>query len=682
MRTVILIASAMFALSGCTLVNSVDYNKLDASDAGLDAMDSGDLDAGDGGDAGDAGDADAGDTAPRCSDIPENCDDNTDNNCNGFIDCHDFECSQLEKCCSRGTDSVLDYTNTITWDYIPSAQGVGPDLMSNQIIKFAGSGDPTGLLTSCLPLEAGYEIRTTFTLERLTCDATTYPCFARLALTPTPDSSPGSRILEDLGVEMTGDGHVIVTLASSTLPTDTIQIGLDGSVGVVLTLTAGTYPGGEPALVATVRATPSGGTGTVTILAGEPIAPLDRLLGGEAGSDCVETRGLRLAVEGAGSQIRVAPILTTTLQCLNLGRFEMPTEDDDPVSHGPVDGRFSDLHWTSWGSGGVGAPSLVRRTETGGTYWHVFGDATDLDRGQEGAVPLAFRVGHSKVGATEWNANEWITTAGDVSRFGTDCDPECWSDDYSIREPSVVDPGVGASFAMAAAVRNGAMAPDIYGLHTGPISRSQHSRRDPRITIMPELPCVSLRHPALVPREQDASTGYWLFFACETATEVFDIRVAMLNTDLEVVGDFPGEAIISPVAATFRASSVYAPEVLVDYDGSGLHTFRMWFLARDGDQKVSVGMAQGQLTVGQIGTMPSDGVPPTFHLYGANPILEDGPTFFDECSDCVTTGLSVLRVDNTTLRFLFARSDDEGNPWDRRFVPAEQYWRAGWAPPP
>jgi len=154
--------------------------------------------------------------------------------------------------------------------------------------------------------------------------------------------------------------------------------------------------------------------------------------------------------------------------------------------------------------------------------------------------------------------------------------------------------------------------------------------------------------------------------------------VAELTRGLTVVGVFPGDPIFeSALLGPFAASAVYAPEVLVDYDASGYHTFRMWFLARNADQEVSVGMAQGQLTREDI-----DGNrPPTFEPYGANPILRDGPAFFDDCADCVTTGLSVMRVDSTTIRFLFARSDDEGNAWDRRFVPAEQYWRASSDPP-
>ncbi|MBW2461728.1 MAG: hypothetical protein JRH11_08780, partial [Deltaproteobacteria bacterium] len=250
MRTVLLIASAMFALSACTLVNTVDYNKLDASDTGTDAMDSGDPDAGDGGDDGDGGDADAGDTGPRCSDLQEMCGDGVDNNCNGLVDCNDFACGQLEKCCSRGMEGVLDYNSGIAWDGIPMPPGTRPDFDGNTIMKFAGTGAPTGLLTSCLPLEAGYEIRTSFTLARMDCDDTSYECFARIALTPSPGSSPGNRILEDIGVEMMSDGHLVVTRASSVVPTDSVEIGVGGSIGVVLTLTAGAYPDGEPALVA------------------------------------------------------------------------------------------------------------------------------------------------------------------------------------------------------------------------------------------------------------------------------------------------------------------------------------------------------------------------------------------------------------------------------------------------
>ncbi len=677
MRSVVLIASAMFALSGCTLLNAVDYNKLDASDAGPDAMDSGDLDAGDA-DAGDGGDADAGDTGPLCKDIPEDCDNTLDDNCNGLVDCNDFACGQLEKCCSRGTENVLDFNSGITWDAIPDPPMTRPDLDGNRIIKFAGTGAPTGLLTSCLPLEAGYEIRTAFTLARMTCDDLSYDCFARIALTPTPGSSPGSRILEDIGIEMKSDGHLVVTSASSTLPTEAIDgVGVGGTINVVLTLTAGAYPGGEPALLATVRAAPGGGSGSV-ILQDEPIAPLDRLLGGEAGTDCRETRGLRLAVEGAGSQIHVEPIRTLTLQCLNLGRFDDPTTDGDSLSAGPVDSSLADLQWTSWGSGGVGAPSLVQHTSTPDTFWDVFGDATDLDRGEEGATPLSFRIGHSTVGVTEWNADEWVTTAMTRPRFGPNCAPDCWSDSYSIREPSVVNTGAGSTFDMAAAVRDTSMDRDTYGLHVGPIAKSPDNRSDDLpVTIMPAAPCNSLRHPALVPRNPDGSDGYWLFFACETATEVFDIRAVKLTNSLTVDGVFPGESIFDSSLGPFASSAVYAPEVLVDYDAGGHHTFRMWFLARNGDQEVSVGMAQGQLDDDQI----MNDQPPSFELYGANPILEDGPTFFDDCADCVTTGLAVLRVDETTLRFLFARSADDGDLWDRRFVPAEQYWRASSAPP-
>jgi hypothetical protein len=132
--------------------------------------------------------------------------------------------------------------------------------------------------------------------------------------------------------------------------------------------------------------------------------------------------------------------------------------------------------------------------------------------------------------------------------------------------------------------------------------------------------------------------------------------------------------VLAPVAGTYSAGALYAPEVLVEHDPSadGRHIFRLWALARDATQsRVSVALFQGQLDEQQATT---DDLP-TFVPFGANPIITEDHAIFSDCADCELLGLSVARVPGSqALRLLVARRVNGGTAADYQLVPYEQYW--------
>jgi len=693
MRHHILVAFSLLAvlLGGCSLINAPDRDLLSDGgvDSSMDSMVDGRVD-------GDAGDADTGiDTG--CENIPEHCGDGDDNNCNFLVDCADPQCAAQEQCCdptAAGDPVRWTFTELLGWERLPTGGSMTPPVDNDRELIDFPEGVQGILRLECVPLAAGYRLQTSFQMTSATCPEGD-GCFVAIVLTPAPGAGPGARITDDLGVTVDQTGTFTITNDGDVLAQEVGFAGVDHVVNVVIAVTVGLDEGDSPSLLGTVTLENGNTMRSVTPLTAYAFAPLDRLIIDDA--TCADVGGLRLAIEGSGSQFSVHPMTYSPLECTNAGKFDVPDEGDDLLSSGNgMLMRTRSLDWGEWAAGGIGSPALGVAADGG--RWHVMGDATNYDRGEDPFVELGFGIGYSA--ASNWNLT-WSSQSQALAKTGP-CNPACTSLDpdgctmtelsmclpgggppaHSVRDPSMGVQAIpsGGSIQVAYARRLGV---DRYGIavdsgfEIGMASGNQ-PERDARFEPGMAPPfdmCTSLRDPVLVPVDPNdaGNDNQWLFYSCFQSLEVADIHVIEVDRDLVYEDGSHRVVVDRGTVGEWGSTSVWSPELVVDYEpsgGRGRHLYRLWFLGRNAMRdRVSVGLLQGQVDPDASTELPS------FAPFGANPVLRDGDV--PDCPDCFIEGLAVARdPGENKIRFLIALQDEVGVEEDWHYAPFEQFWKA------
>jgi hypothetical protein len=669
-------------------------------------------------DTGDAGDGDTGDGTDACS-RAEVCTGGEDEDCDTLIDCADPDCASLDQCCMGGTEESVPWTGDELanyWAPLPSGGLNYPRTNGGLIVEFPA--EVQGILRNdCVPLATGYRLTTAFERVETTCPQGS-GCFASLVITPAPGAPMGARLPDDLAVTIDETGRIEVTNSGRSIGSAP-DLAIEGqTIYVTITVTVGPDgDGGESSLLGAVTIRPGGGS-PIELVAGFAFAPIRHLIRGEA--DCEEVGGLRVGVEGLGTQFEVSPLIREPLECINAGRFVPPSAVDgnQRLTAATTGARMVSLGWgppipeSSWCSGGLGSPALGVQLVDTNIAWHVAGDATNYDRTQDPvAAELGFAIGFSRSAPGNWGS--WDSYASDEPKVGP-CNPACvtvapmlcgspscpsmGAPNDSVRDPSfgvLPIPGTVPRPTRVAYARR--IGPDAYGIA---IEDSFLARDVPDAVedavILPSavpparetgMPCESLRDPVLVPVDADPTAderGEWLFYSCYFGLETAEIHAIRLTQLLAPETETHRVIVDRRSNGAWAGFSVWSPELVVEYEppgGMGRHLYRLWFLAKSsGDYATSIGLLQGQLSPEQS----LDGELPTFAPFGANPVLTEGPGTFDDCPLCTIEGLAVVRVPNSQrIRFLIARQDNTGRPEDWHYAPFEQFWTSPWteAPP-
>jgi hypothetical protein len=685
--------------AGCTLINEPDRSLI-PGDGGMDSMPDGDASID--GDAGDAGDAT--DDADACG-RNEICTGREDEDCDFLIDCADPDCASLEECCMGGTPEPSPPWGSMEfdfWEALPSdGPGNYPTTSGGDIVDFPS--DVQGILRRpCVPLSTGYRLKLPLVRASAACPEGS-GCFAALVITPAPGAPTGSRILNDLAVTADETGSVVATNFRRELGRADEFVAEGQRFEITIAVTVGVDSLDVPHLLGTVTVENLASRETVELVTQFAFAPIASLIRGE--SDCEDVPGSYIAIEGAGSQWTVEPLVREPLECINAGRFDRPEpEDGRGLLSAQGGGSTTNLGWGEWADDGIGSPGLAVEGSGSGIVYHLVGDATNYDRTQD-PVPseLGFGVGYSRTLPGDWDG-DWTSYAEDNPKSGP-CNPACEAvapsgcaldmsldtcpamgpPPNSVRDPSFSPVPLPVSAAMARIAYARRESTDRYGIA---IDGSFLVRTDAVEAVEPalihtssvpsasnDLRCTSLRDPVLVPVDPaDESRGLWLFYSCYLAIEKAEIHAVRLTNTYMVEMDTHRIVAASRDFGDWAASSVWSPELVVEYEPAGMgsmgrHLYRLWFLARNSDNNhVSIGLLQGQLSPEQS---MNDELP-SFEPFGANPILTDGPTAFPDCPDCTIEGLAVVRIPNTQrVRFLIARLDNAGVPQDWHYAPFE-----------
>jgi hypothetical protein len=608
------------------------------------------------------------------------CGDGIDNDCDGLVDCVDYDCAARPQCCSGGgTTTEFDWTNLTGWRPVP-AGGFSPQTRDNRLVSF---GDDVAAIvrSACQPMELGMQIETTF-----------YPhgtgeSFAAIVLTPTDErASNTDRLLDDLAVTVNQQGDVTVTQAGAPLAPPILGFaGVDEALGVTVSITPGLAEE-QPAMLATVEIRRNGADATL-VLDAHPFLRRTDLI---RAPGCERVSGLHVGLEGSAAGVHLGTFRQSGLACADPSHFEAPPSGEDRVLVSqPAPAAFLNLGLGPWAGGGAAAPALVAskvNAASSDIRWDVFVDAADVDRRVELINDIGFSIGHS-VSSDSWEL--WNAPPAPV--LGS-CHPSCvgmppvgctaMCGVPSVREPSVIgvmnSDNVLSELLVAAAQRT-PEPPFAYTLVFAATVPPDDTSWAPRPVIFAEAMCDSYRHPSLVPAGPRAvDHGYWLFFTCEKSGDVSEIHAARLQSTGAIAAQ-PVPVLRAADLGAYAAGGVSAAEVLMQFRTSGSTfdaVYRMWFVARDrGGARVTVGVAQAQVT-----SQTSVPDPPAFAAYPANPVLPSAAVLGEPCSDCRLTGLAAAQLpeDVHRVRLLVARSVNTAMGLRYELVPMEQDWGDPW----
>jgi hypothetical protein len=671
------VAASLLALSGCSLVLKPDYDAIAPDlDAGRPP------DASDGGDAGIDAEVDGG---MRCTPLHLRemvCDDHDDEDCDGQIDCFDFDCRGASVCCRPRAVRETSCLESLTdWNRFPTDASdltLSGSCGGTRITSFGPPGSTRALISAeCQPINFGMRFELDFFIHLIcgggACD------YAALSLTPVPTLLEGAPLPSELRAIVLADGSARVERSGTTLaelPVGTFEVSDRDPVHLTMDLEPGPYAGGD-VLFATVQLTqdtaPRTGGTILDHVAVMPLADL-RCLGGDA--------GLYAAIEGAGDGVGViGPFTYTQYECSNPSQFEpQPDVDTSRV--------------LACAAGGVGAPALVNycrdacdNPDSQQIQWDLWVDSSDTDRGQEQYRFVDFGIcGYAQQNPALPNGTngDWLARPAESGSF-------LWSVPPSVREPTILPLTDQSSTHQverlwyAFAERSGSA--EVYALRGGELSTRPtdapgtiHDLLAPADTGAPMsgAGCASLRDPLLVAdwvRADDAFAveGAWLFFTCvhegEAPSSIGVVHIGDdLSADLETLRT---DALTSSVGA-YASRGVSAPEGFSEARGTRAElTVRLWFSARDGSGRMRMGYAQGR---GDLNVEPPE-LPP-LEPYPANPILDGANEVLGgDCSrDCAFEGVSVTPSMNDVgkYQFLVARSRDTATSTVHELVPLLQ----------
>jgi hypothetical protein len=676
------LALGVAALGGCTLLNAPDPGRLDA---GFDApipIDAYGRDATD---------------APICTRFERTCDDGDDEDCDGLVDCNDFDCATSLDCC--GASQTVVPTESFDppfpdWPWMPTSFGAitqpGP-----RLDDFGRTGVPRGVrVRDCVPIDLGARVMATLYAEAGTpvCGATACENYASIVLSPATDMPPGDPrgLLDELAVRVYHDGRAEVRRADEVLETAPTNYGLD-PIAVTIELTPGVHTDGLAYVFATIRLQQPG-IAEWTPFENDPFIPREHLVGAELG--CTVARGLFLAFEGVGTNSGVDDVEVTRFECANPSHFQSPGTLGVELEAPDIGAE------PGWTLGGVGEPAIAsyRSSVSDPERWELAYDASNRDRALEGMAPVHYSIGGSYTtasgGLTMWTARLGSMsprTAGEPI-LGFD-PPDCVGavvpdppNDCSLlrsyREPGLYVPLDEADRTLLSPTTS----PFLVAARQIPASRDFEivgarydglplDDSDLATLLSPHEGCASLRDPALLPGAPDGEMPFFLLYTCDPGDGTpTTIRAARLASPLGPATAEPGWEIRPDQLGRFAEAGVSSPDGAVWFVGatSGYAVYRIYFVAESYDGAPVLAFAEGNAQA--WGELP-DVVP-----YAGNPVLRsDDPLL----GDCPTDGCDIRSVAVTRhadlpnrVRLYFGRTLEEDTSIRHVLTPLDQVWPA------
>lgn len=445
------------------------------------------------------------------------CDDGLDDDQDTDTDCEDVDCSEEPICCERRSTTLSeDWTAaslSADWIFAPTAD----DVWSAQRPAFDGATFIGGFLPSdtpralisrdCVSLALGGWVNTTLRTTGTAGCAPDEVCdeYAGVVLTVAADSTPGSKLQDELAVTLHAGGLVLVTQADVEIAR-TVR-GQDTDIEVEIELRPTVDDADRPVVVATV--TIDGEALLEKLVA----APVENLL---TEGDCGEIPGLFVAAQGRGDRVYVGPIQTAKQDCANPSQF-----DEQSATLRASNLEFS----TSWVEAYIGAPTLASsRNSVSDVQWDLIAEGSNWSPDLEPTTHVGYALGHARVATDE--GDNWRLTGWDSSgspKVGDDppacADPGC-EGNRSVREPHLLaelnaDGELrDLTLAFARELVDDPSERDLFGIQVvRPVGApATPLALPPEPTLSPDdVPgCASLRDPALIPVDPDAIDGYWL----------------------------------------------------------------------------------------------------------------------------------------------------------------------------
>ncbi len=642
---------ALLLASGCSLVRPPDRDLI-PRDAEAGVMDAGDAgpDASDAGDAGDAGD---GGGCPMRERRETSCDNGEDDDCDGVIDCLDYDCRGIVECCveSSSTTVCLDGDADPTQRF-NNLTGVGMAdgcSATERLVDFSGAYGAI-VTESCQPITFGMRFTAQF---EIVTPCPSGPCsdqYAALAFGPTGTLLSG-RYDSELRFVIGADRTARLERAGSPLGTTLSNL----PTGATITLTVELQPGpselGRDVLYLLADVAWDGGGGRL-VDRDTPILPLDDIRCQVAGRS---QPGLYAAIEGKGTNAVevLGPIARVERACANPSQFERFGAPPDLTAV------------EACAPGNVGAPALAGYcyedcSGSASFQWDLWVDGSDRPREDDAAAFIDFGVcgaraqtpGFPGTGAIDWEGRGAGTLLGAMMS--------------SAREPTLLpdyDDGAGTrveTLGYAYAWRT-TMGSDVHEIRGGELLRNPGAVPGPgTLLVSPSTAtgCASVREPLLIANLAEATSGHrvdggWLVFTCDRGLSGDTLGVVAVDDSFGAPMGAVQTDFLTGAIGPYASRGVFGAAGYTEANGAEL-TLRLWFLARDGAGEVTLAYAQGR---GPLGALPP------LEVYPANPILRgDSQDLGGSCDGaCRLTGVSVIADPNAPARggdnvFVVARS--------------------------
>jgi hypothetical protein len=651
-------------ISGCSIVWAPDPTQIGGRDGGMEAG----MGPDGGWDAGRDGGVDAGmdGGCARTQQIETTCDMGMDEDCDGKVDCFDYDCRGDEHCC-RSSAVERQCPSASFFEVLPTGT---TELMSTgcAVTDFGLSRRPRALISDeCQPVTFG--MRFDLSLDIVApCDAVSGCDWAALTFTNVKVMADGSELDDQFRVVVSADGSARVERAGSiipgaTLPADTFSGDRIIDVRVELEPGPEDEDSNRDVLYATITAVERGGVTPDPLLRHVAIMPL-------ADVHCLDmgrrVAGLYAAIEGRGEDILTADgLYIVERSCASPSQFREP---EDYASVAPLG---------TCATGGVGAPALFSycagdcATPVDTAFqWEAWVDSSNEARDIDFFRRIDFGICSYAATRPEYPDSdaEWRRRENPVSGFD-------WAIPLSSREPTVLpiaedgdNPRVSSLwYAYARRTMDGSDDHEIWGDQILPAVDRVPDEGVELLSSEDVAQCASLRDPLLLADWQEngsggfAVGGAWLLFTCEPASGTRSIRAVHLNATTMMM-DRPGEVHtlleMTPGAASYAARGVSAPEGFSEPSGetNPEETWRIWYTARNSEGTLQLAFAQGRAPIDATD-------PPALEPYPANPILRGSSEILGgDCSmGCAFTGASVSTIANQLggvqdYQFLIARS--------------------------
>jgi len=613
------------------------------------------------------------------------CSDGLDDDDDDATDCADADCDEEPACCERRR-TTLSYDWTAVnlsnaWSFAPSAWSpLRPSLDGTTFVGgFLPADTPRALVSrDCVSLGLGGWVTTTLHSTSSGGCATDEVCadYAGVVLSAVTSSTEGSRLQDELAVTLHAGGLVRVTQAGAEIART--ERAVEQDLGVEIEVRPTLDESNQAVVVASVT------VDAETILESFTVARTENLI---SSGDCAEIPGLHVAAEGQGDLVYVGPIETAKQDCANPSQFD---EQSATLLAGNLE--FN----PSWSEAYVGAPALASsRNALSDIQWDLIVEGSNWSPELEPTTHVGYALGHARVATDEggnWRLAGWESS--EAPKVGDDppaCSGGTCADNRSVREPHLLaelndDGGLrDLTLAFARELVTSPTERDVFGIQ---IVRPIGSPGSP--LTLPSAPtlgpddvpeCISLRDPALIPVDPEATGGYWVLFTCiESAMPPRQIHAVRVSRALEIVqeGGGPMRRVVldADELGPFAAAGIRAPEPVVSFAEDGLR-LRVWFLAQRTPGDWAVALAEARTH--DIELLSLDVPEPL--PFPVNPILSSESTLvLSGCvaDQCNITGIAVTpRADDPSrLRFLLARRLKESTG-DETFqlIPLEQTWR-------